>query len=447
MLYNDQYLYCVDPEAQEPIMLLQGGIGEWDVVMGSIFAKELYNLDNLGKRKVQIVINSVGGSVIDAMSIYAAIRETKMQVNTFCAGVALSSAAIIFLSGENRVMADYSKLMVHNPYNLDGSIDKGLIELRDSIVKMICKDNGNEEEISAMMDQETWINAQQAFNAGFATEIKTTSDKRLNIIEDKKETTILNEAKRIYNISTLVMNKFIHELQDQTDNKKDNDMEVKADKLEDKKGFSSFAKTLAEISNKGKAEAVDKTTVSDVKNSSDEGDDNDDEDADERREDYEDGDTMDSKEMGAECSKEMETVDEEPMTEEIMDKDKMIMDMKNKMESMEKEMNSLKEAKAKSEKDTMAKRISDMLNVFVKSGKIKNDADTLNAWTSQAEKDFDTTYKLLNSLKVNKTATKIEDKLPAESRFGTLNKANRKDRILDGVMQLMNSVKKTKETK
>lgn len=434
MISNDEYIYCIDPDSDTPIMILDGGIGEDDAVNGAIFAKELYTLDSLGKKRVQIIINSTGGAVIDAMSIYTAIRETKMQVDTFCAGVALSSAAIIFLSGKERVMADYSKLMIHNPYGTGNIDDKALQEMKDSIIKMIAKDNGNDEIVASMMEQETWINAKDALTCGFATGIKENSDKKLELINDKKNLSVLDEAKRIYNLSSLIMNKFIYELP-KKDNKITNEMESNL-----REELKNFQKKYEEIMNSKNLS---------IKNSKeDDEEDEDDEDAEERREDYEsNSETMDKSEM-EDCRNEVEGIEPESISaddedaEEVMDDEEDVEKLKNELESLKNELKAYKAEKVKSETMAKAKAINDMLNEFVRIGKLTNDVEIINSWRKMAENDFETVKKTLGAIKPSKKANKILDKIPETSKQGNHKDFSKEKRIAEEVVNMFKRTSK-----
>ena len=370
LMYDDQYWYCVDSFAEEPIMLLQGSIGEYEV-NGAVFAKELYSLQALGKKKVKILINSCGGSVIDGMSIYNAIMDTSMEVDTYNIGVCLSIAAVIFLAGNNRIMADYAKLMIHNPWNPDGSDDAGLEMMKEAIIKMLSKDSGNDKEIAAMMERETWMDAEEALKLGFATEIKKTTEKTVSTMESKPE--VMDK----FNFAKLIMNKYVAEAK-----------EIKNDKPTMRKlTKDAEAKALLE------AEAL---KVAAAKNESDE----------EIETEEEMEEAEDCKNDGEDImdSNTEEIVDADG--EDMMDKDEIIKNLKAELEVIKCELDVIKNAKAKVEKDAMDSKIITMLNANVKAGKIK--ADSLDTWKASAEKDYDFTVKLIEGLPINKTAVKFD---------------------------------------
>lgn len=172
-------IYCIDENIDEPIMLINTHIGFDDVdgmgIDGALFQKELLYLDTLGKKRIQIWINSIGGVVMDGYSIASAILKTKTPVDTFNVGICASIAGVIFMCGRNRVAMDYSLLMIHKP---SGGNDAKMLEImQESLVTMLCAKSGlTSEQVSTLMDATSWINSDECLKMGFATEIEKTSN-------------------------------------------------------------------------------------------------------------------------------------------------------------------------------------------------------------------------------------------------------------------------------
>src|ERR1700761_7304409 len=128
MYDSTQFQYVIDPAADEPIMLILQQIGntcneagdiiEWGV-QGADFCKELLMLDMMGKTRIQIWINSIGGSVIDGYSILGAMLKANTRVDTYNIGVAASTAGWLFEAGKTRDMCDYATWMGHGPHATD----------------------------------------------------------------------------------------------------------------------------------------------------------------------------------------------------------------------------------------------------------------------------------------------------------------------------------------
>lgn len=172
-------MYCIDYNAEEPIMMLDRHIGfdeeDGQGIDGAAFAQELLQLDTMGKKSIQIYINCPGGSVMDGMNIYNAIIKSKTPVDTHNVGIAASMGGVCFMAGRKRVMADYASLMLHNPSGTDDK--KALDSLRESIVTMLsAKSSISAGSVSYLMEKTTWLNAAECFEKGFCTDIAVTSE-------------------------------------------------------------------------------------------------------------------------------------------------------------------------------------------------------------------------------------------------------------------------------
>jgi len=126
---------------------------------------------------IEMNIMSPGGSVIEGLAIYDALRSSGKKVVTRAMGQAASIASIIFMAGDVREVADNAEIMIHNAMvfaggnkhelssyidRLDG-IDKKLINIYAS------KTNLNEDQVRELLDNETFMDADEAVEKGFAT--------------------------------------------------------------------------------------------------------------------------------------------------------------------------------------------------------------------------------------------------------------------------------------
>lgn len=147
-------------------------------ISGSAFSREMQYLQEQCTL-IKVHINSVGGSVLDAFSIYSAILNSKVPVHTYIDGLAASSAAVIAVAGQKCFMADYGMMMIHSVSG--GDDDEVTTMFENSIVTMLstrCKMKS--EEVAAMMKKETWMKPAEALKMGFVDEI-TPSDKKVNV--------------------------------------------------------------------------------------------------------------------------------------------------------------------------------------------------------------------------------------------------------------------------
>lgn len=171
------FIYTVDPSAEEPIMLVNKHIGMDDElgqgISGDQFQSELMTLDSMGKRRVEVWINSPGGDVMEGYNMYAAIKKTNCKVDTYCVGLAASIAGVIFQGGRKRVMMSHSRLMYHPAFNNASGKNSDVIKNFNSSIAQIISDNTGtpHEEVTNMMVKNTWMSAQEAMASGFCDAI------------------------------------------------------------------------------------------------------------------------------------------------------------------------------------------------------------------------------------------------------------------------------------
>lgn len=135
--------------------------------------------DELSEFKGQdltVWIDSYGGSVFAGASIYNALKNHDGKITVKIDGKAMSAASVIAMAGDEILMSPVAVLMIHNPmtygygdmHNLRKVADV-LDTVKDSIVNAyMTKTNKTREEISSMMDDETWMSANVAVKNGFA---------------------------------------------------------------------------------------------------------------------------------------------------------------------------------------------------------------------------------------------------------------------------------------
>lgn len=138
--------------------------------------KELSEMD---ADEISVHINSNGGSVSEGLAIYNVLKNHKAKVVTYCDGFACSAASVIFMAGDERVMNSASLLMIHNAWTygegnaaeLRKQADDLDIITQASVNAYMSKVSISIEEVKSLMDNETWITAEDAVKYGFATGI------------------------------------------------------------------------------------------------------------------------------------------------------------------------------------------------------------------------------------------------------------------------------------
>ncbi len=129
---------------------------------------------------LKLSINSPGGAVFDALAMYNALRQHPANVEVTIMGVAASAASLVAMAGDTIIMPDNAFMMIHNPLNFAYGNADDLREMADvldkigaSLVATYAARTGKpEDEIKAMLDAETWLNAEEAVLHGFADELQ-----------------------------------------------------------------------------------------------------------------------------------------------------------------------------------------------------------------------------------------------------------------------------------
>lgn len=135
-------------------------------------------LKDLTNETVEITINSGGGDVYSASEIYTELRDYGGDVEVRIVGIAASAASVIAMSG-NVKMSPTASLMIHNASTITmgdhREMDK-TSEFLKSVNKSVSsayqnKTGLSEEELLNMMNDESWLSADEAKEKGFVDEV------------------------------------------------------------------------------------------------------------------------------------------------------------------------------------------------------------------------------------------------------------------------------------
>ncbi len=161
--------------------MLNEMFGEKITVTAKAFIEELEKLPDSVK-SIKVHVNSPGGDVFAAMAITNALRNQRLKngrtVETSVEGLAASAASIIIQAGDPIRIGDNALVMIHNPWTraigetkeLRKAADE-LDTIRNTIITTYqWHSDLKAEEIGALMDETTWMEADEAIANGFATE-------------------------------------------------------------------------------------------------------------------------------------------------------------------------------------------------------------------------------------------------------------------------------------
>lgn len=162
-------------------------INEWyEADTGAVSARGIVQeIKDLDVDVINVYINSYGGEVAEALAIHSALKRHSASVHTFCDGFACSAATIIFCAGDVRTMGSIAVMMIHNCMSYLGYADSNAMRkaaedndvINQSSIEAYKAVTGlPETQIRELMDNSTWMTAQQALDYGFATEIAEQED-------------------------------------------------------------------------------------------------------------------------------------------------------------------------------------------------------------------------------------------------------------------------------
>ena len=160
-------------------LYLEGVIAQesWfgDEVTPAAFKSEL----NSGNQPITVHINSVGGDCVAASQIYTMLMEYPADVTIQIDGLAASAASVVAMAGTKVCMSPTALMMAHNPWtNACGDtrdMQKAIAlldEVKESIINAYqIKTGMSRQQLSELMDAETWMNAYRAKELGFCDEV------------------------------------------------------------------------------------------------------------------------------------------------------------------------------------------------------------------------------------------------------------------------------------
>ena len=173
---GNKHFWNWSQNADENILHLNGTIAEesWfeDDITPALFRAELEKCS----APITVYINSPGGDCVAAAQIYTMLMDFPYDVTVKIDGIAASAASVIAMAGTKVLMSPVSMMMIHNPATVamgDHSDMEKAIAMLDSVKESIInayeiKTGISRKVLSAMMDSETWMDANKAVELGFA---------------------------------------------------------------------------------------------------------------------------------------------------------------------------------------------------------------------------------------------------------------------------------------
>lgn len=127
-------------------------------------------------------IHSRGGDVNEGFAIHDVLVNTGKEIRTIIEGLCASIATVPAMAGSERQMLENSEFMIHNPIGgMFGDAEEmekyaeRLREAQDKIIDFYVEKTGTErDKIAKLVEEETFMTAEEAKDLGFITEVVET---------------------------------------------------------------------------------------------------------------------------------------------------------------------------------------------------------------------------------------------------------------------------------
>ena len=208
-------------------LLLTGEISDW---WGVGLKQVSDEIKAANPSTIEVQINSGGGDLLEGLAIRAFLKGYNARIQTTGMGLVASAATVILLASKNSSMAKNSWFMIHNPSSGQYGESKDFRKTADLLDSMqedlaniyvdAIEANGKitdsreatKKEVIKMMNNETWLTAEQAQEKGFVANVvdgvevlnKANAATIYNNCKDYKNAPkeFLNSLQTIINMST-----------------------------------------------------------------------------------------------------------------------------------------------------------------------------------------------------------------------------------------------------
>ncbi|WP_369404749.1 head maturation protease, ClpP-related [Piscibacillus salipiscarius] len=129
---------------------------------------------------IHVHINSPGGDVFDSVAIHNQLKKHRANVTIHIDGLAASGASVIAMAGDHIEMPGNAMMMIHNAWTFAAGNAKKLRKIADDLSKIdagpvkasyLNRFVGEEKELIKLLEEETFLTAEECLAFGFADEI------------------------------------------------------------------------------------------------------------------------------------------------------------------------------------------------------------------------------------------------------------------------------------
>ncbi len=165
-------------EATPIEIYIYGEIGGWGITANE-FIQDLKAVDD-GVSPVVVAFNTIGGDLFDGLAIHNALSRLGERCTARVDALAASAGSVAACGAHRLVMASNAMLMVHNPWTWTSGDAEDLRRVADVLdqtfeaIIAAYKSKApdiDDAELRRMVNDETWLTAQEALALGLADEV------------------------------------------------------------------------------------------------------------------------------------------------------------------------------------------------------------------------------------------------------------------------------------
>ena len=195
--------------------------------MSSVYPKKVQQaIENDEDEEIILDVASNGGDIFSASEIYTMLKSSGKNIVVNIQGLAASAASVISMAGNTVNISPTAQMMIHkasvvgagnaDDFEHEAKVLNGIDESIASAYEL--KTGMKQEDLLQMMASETWLNAKEAVDKGFADNIMFSND-------DNEEIVITNSINHIP--SRQAINKFKNLIaKEQLKNEKDSQPKI-----------------------------------------------------------------------------------------------------------------------------------------------------------------------------------------------------------------------------
>lgn len=167
---------------------------QWDEtdVTANSFKEDLDNLGDVST--INVYINSPGGSVFEGVAIHNMLKRHKAKINVYIDALAASIASVIAMAGDTIFMPKNAMMMIHNPWTVAIGNAKELRKVADDLDRISVSaiesylqkagDKLDEKTLKQLLDEETWLTADEAKNYGLCDVVQEPNNMAASISDE-----------------------------------------------------------------------------------------------------------------------------------------------------------------------------------------------------------------------------------------------------------------------